>query len=82
MISRSVFGSTLEQLVEDSRAALTTARVVERLWAKDYRLWRPEPTEIVDRLGWLTVIGEMQDQAASLTSFAKSVRDRRIKDVV
>lgn len=82
MISRSVFGSTLEQLVEDSRAALTTARVVERLWAKDYRLWRPEPTEILDRLGWLTVIGEMQDQAASLTSFAKSVRDRRIKDVV
>jgi len=82
MISRSVFPSTLEQFVEDSRAALTTARVVERLWAKDYRLWRPEPTEIVDRLGWLTVIGEMQDQAASLTSFAKSVRDRRIKQVV
>lgn len=82
MISRSVFASTLEQFVEDSRAALTTARVVERLWAKDYRLWRPDPTEIVDRLGWLTVIDDMQDQAASLTSFAKSVRDRRIKDVV
>ncbi|HZH50203.1 MAG TPA: glucose-6-phosphate isomerase, partial [Nitrospira sp.] len=76
------FALPLQQRVEASRAALTTSRVVERLWAKDYRLWRPEPTEIIDRLGWLTVIGEMQEQAASLTSFAKSVRERSIKDVV
>jgi len=82
MNSPSAFALPLQQRVEASRAALTTSRVVERLWAKDYRLWRPEPTEITDRLGWLTVIGEMQEQAASLTSFAKSVRERSIKDVV
>ncbi len=82
MNSPSVFALPLQQRVEASRAALTTSRVVERLWAKDYRLWRPEPTEITDRLGWLTVFGEMQEQAASLTSFAKSVRERSIKDVV
>lgn len=82
MNSPSVFALPLQQRVEASRAALSTSRVVERLWAKDYRLWRPEPTEITDRLGWLTVIGEMQEQAASLTSFAKSVRERSMKDVV
>lgn len=82
MNSPSTFTLPLQQHVEASRAALTTARVVERLWAKDYRLWRPEPTEITDRLGWLTVIGEMQEQAVSLTSFAKSVRERSMKDVV
>lgn len=82
MNSRSAFTSPLQQLVEASRATLTTSRAVERLWAKDHRLWRPDPTEIADRLGWLTVIGEMQEQAASLTSFAKSVRDRNMKDVV
>jgi len=82
MNSPSAFALPLQQRVEASRAALTTSRVVERLWAKDYRLWRPEPIEITDRLGWLTVIGEMQEQAASLTSFAKSVRERSIKDVV
>jgi glucose-6-phosphate isomerase len=82
MNSPSTFALPLQQRVEASRAALTTARVVERLWAKDYRLWRPEPTEITDRLGWLTVIGEMQEQAVSLTSFAKSVRERSMKDVV
>ncbi|HSC56971.1 MAG TPA: glucose-6-phosphate isomerase, partial [Nitrospira sp.] len=82
MNSPSAFALPLQQRVEASRAALSTSRVVERLWAKDYRLWRPEPTEITDRLGWLTVIGEMQEQAASLTSFAKSVRERSMKDVV
>jgi len=82
MNSPSAFALPFQQRVEASRAALTTSRVVERLWAKDYRLWRPEPTEITDRLGWLTVIGEMQEQAESLTSFAKSVRERSIKDVV
>ncbi|HEV2172441.1 MAG TPA: glucose-6-phosphate isomerase [Nitrospira sp.] len=82
MNSPSTFALPLQQRVEASRAALTTSRVVERLWAKDYRLWRPEPTEITDRLGWLTVIGEMQEQAASLTSFAKSIRERSMKDVV
>ena len=82
MNSRSVFASPLQQLVDASRAALTTSGVVGRLWARDYRLWRPEPTEITDRLGWLTVIGEMQKQAGSLTSFARSLRERNIKDVV
>jgi len=28
-------------------------RVVERIWAKDHTVWKPEPTEIANRLGWL-----------------------------
>ena len=27
--------------------------VIERIWAKDYTLWKPAPDEITDRLGWL-----------------------------
>src|SRR5512146_514330 len=78
----SSFTPPLHQLVESARGALVASRAVERLWAKDHRLWKPEPTEIVNRLGWLTVSEEMQEQAGLLISFAKSVRDRGIRDVV
>jgi glucose-6-phosphate isomerase len=30
------------------------ARAAQRIWARDHTLWRPEPREIADRLGWLT----------------------------
>jgi Glucosamine-6-phosphate isomerases/6-phosphogluconolactonase len=49
----------LDQRIADSVC------VVERLWQRDHQLWKTDPTEIANRLGWLTVIGEMQAQAAS-----------------
>ncbi len=82
MNSRPSFTPPFHQLVVSSRDSLVASRAVERLWAKDHGLWKPEPTEIVDRLGWLTMIDEMQEQAGLLMSFAKSIRDRGIRDVV
>ena len=75
------FPPHLRHVVDAARSALTGSRAVQRLWEKDYTLWKAEPTEIVDRLGWLTVIGEMQGQVSSLTSFSRSIRDRGIRAV-
>ena len=44
---------------EAALAALTERDAVARLWAADHTLWRDDPTEISDRLGWLTVVPEM-----------------------
>jgi glucose-6-phosphate isomerase/transaldolase/glucose-6-phosphate isomerase len=82
MSSYSEFPAELRDVVDASRSAVTGSRVVQRLWDKDHTLWKTEPTEIADRLGWLTVIGEMQRHVSSLTSFSRSIRDRRIRDVV
>ena len=49
---------SFQSIVKPAFEALRQARVVDRLWAKDHRLWKPDPKEIADRLGWLTV----QDQ--------------------
>ncbi len=35
-------------------------RVVERIRLKDHTLWKPEPKEIADRLGWLDSPLEMR----------------------
>ena len=61
---------------------LRRGNVVERIWANDHTVWRDDPTEIADRLGWLTVPREMAGQVPNLVTFAKEVRDANVKHVV
>ena len=42
----------------------TTA--VQRLFAFDHTLWRDDPTEISDRLGWIPVVSEVWRDLAAL----------------
>ncbi|MBI3603743.1 MAG: glucose-6-phosphate isomerase, partial [Nitrospirae bacterium] len=75
----------LGPLQADVNAALiemAAARVVSRLWAKDYTLWKPTPTEITNRLGWLMVAEQMREQVGPLKAFAQSVRDDGYSHVV
>ncbi len=53
------------------------------LWAKDFRLWSPQPVpEIANRMGWLTLPEAMQAQAGDISSFADLVRDEGFRHVV
>ena len=73
---------TLLQDVETSLADLQQRDVVGRLWRKDHTVWKPDPAEITNRLGWLTVIDLMCDQVPILQAFAQEVRDAGINRVV
>ncbi len=55
---------------------------VKRVWAKDHTLWKPDPTEITDRLGWLTVTGAMRGQLARLEGLAEEIRGAGYRHVV
>lgn len=61
---------------------LASTRAVERLWTRDHTLWKPNPTEIDNRLGWLTVLDHMQDGLSDLRGFAQAAREARTTDVV
>ena len=76
------FPSELQSLTAAGIARLDASHAIERLWAKDYRLWKQDPIDIVNRLGWLTVIESMKDRAQELRTFAKSAKKRGIRDVV
>jgi glucose-6-phosphate isomerase len=80
-IDRS-FPPELQSLVAAGQARLDASHAVERLWAQDYRLWKPDPTDIANRLGWLTVIEYMKGRAEELRTFAASAKKRGIRDVV
>ncbi len=56
--------------------------IVTRIWRKDYSAWKPEPTEISNRLGWLTVTETMHEKVPELQSFASEVRNAGFKHVV
>lgn len=72
------FAPTINSALE----SLTRNRVVDRLWDKDHRLWRDDPTEISNRLGWLTVQGQMRQQLLQLQHCVSVAREMKVKDVV
>jgi transaldolase/glucose-6-phosphate isomerase len=61
--------------VKSRIAELTQANLVKRIWRKDYTVWKPEPSEITNRLGWLTVTETMHEQVPVLQAFAQEVKD-------
>ncbi len=68
--------------VESALSELKRLDVVPRIWAGDHTVWKPEPAEISDRLGWLTVTKAMREQAPQLQSFARDVADAGFQQVV
>ena len=68
--------------VKATIVGLGDAGIVRRIWQKDHTVWKPEPTEITNRLGWLDVTDLMEEQTSMLQSFTRDVRDAGFRHVV
>jgi glucose-6-phosphate isomerase len=68
--------------VEAAMADMKRRDVVRRLWRKDHHVWDPDPTEIANRLGWLTVTELMREKVPSLESFAIEVREAGFRHII
>ena len=62
------------QLVAHAAAKLDSQRVPARLRAHDHTLWSEDPSEISDRLAWLTLPTDMRSELPGLYEFANSIR--------
>ena len=71
-----------DQAVASALAGLEQRRVISRIWSGDHTVWKPDPTEIADRLEWLTVTDTMREQAPMLQAFANEIRDEGFKHCV
>ena len=71
---QSAANSALHKLREDN--------IISRIRAKDYTVWKPEPDEITNRLGWLDApaetLAKINDIRAAIEPFTKD----SISDVV
>ncbi len=75
------FGDHLQR-VKNILADFERKDVVNRIWHKDYTIWKPDPTEIRDRLGWLQITDKMVEQIPSLEAFAQEVHEAGFHHVV
>lgn len=57
-----------------ARKALSAGRVLERIRRKDHTLWKTEPKEIANRLGWLDSPRAMQGRLSEIASVVEGVR--------
>ena len=62
------------QLAAHAADSLDSDRVSARIRAHDHTLWREDPTEISDRLAWLTLPTDMRSKLPGLQEFADTIR--------
>ena len=60
----------LQEPVSQRLERMDRDRIVERIWRRDHTVWKDDPTEITDRLGWLTVCDLMHERIGELEAFA------------
>lgn len=65
------YSDTLERGLE----AIQEQDIFKRLWIHDHTVWKSEPDEIVNRLGWLQAPTEMKEVVPELTKFTDDIRE-------
>lgn len=61
-------------IVDKLRDELREKKIIGRLWEHDHTIWRPEPTEITNRLGWLHSPETMKPAIHEIKSFIEQVK--------
>jgi transaldolase/glucose-6-phosphate isomerase len=64
-----------QKRVDDALAEMAEKRVLPRIWSHDYTVWKDEPTDITNRLGWLHTADVMCENLGCLYGLADAVRD-------
>jgi glucose-6-phosphate isomerase len=54
---------------------MAAAGLPRRIWQHDYTLWKPEPTEITDRLGWLHTADVIEHDLERLDRLTRAARE-------
>ena len=67
---------------EAALADLHQRGVVARIWQRNHTVWKPDPAEITNRLGWLTVTDLMCEQVPVVYAFVEEVRNEDFRHMV
>ena len=63
--------STMLPAVTERLRQMDEDKVIPRIWRKDHTVWKDDPAEITNRLGWLSVMDLMHERIGELEAFAK-----------
>ena len=71
-MSADLFG--YKGLVDSALSEMEEDQIMSRIWSIDHTVWKPEPEEITNRLGWLHITEKMLEDLPRLQSFVENVR--------
>ncbi len=63
-----------QKAVDEALKEMSDDRVMNRIWAHDYTLWKPDPTEISNRLGWLRIAEVTKEAIPVLNDLVASLQ--------
>jgi len=63
-----------EDVVNKAISKIESENIIERIWRKDHTVWRDDPTEISNRLGWLDCVDVTSRSFKEINSFVDEVR--------
>jgi transaldolase/glucose-6-phosphate isomerase len=79
---RSANMGTYRSAVDAALDEMVAERIITRIWAHDHTVWKPEPAEITNRLGWLHIAETMQAQLYRLQDLVDAVHAADYRDVL
>jgi len=63
-----------EPVVDEALARMARDKVMSRIWSRDHTVWKPNPDEIANRLGWLDIADTMLDHVDRIPALADAAR--------
>lgn len=54
---------------------LQQENIIPRIWEHDHTVWKPDPTEITNRLGWLDIAEKLTQETARMQSTLDDLKD-------
>ncbi len=63
-----------QPVVDDALDEMKESRIMARIWAHDHTVWKPQPTEITNRLGWLHTAEVMLENVPRLEGLVEAAR--------
>jgi glucose-6-phosphate isomerase len=71
-----------QSAVEKTLNKISRDRIISRIWQKDYTVWRKDPSEISNRLGWLDCLDVTKKSFDKIHSFVNDIRNEGFKDAL
>ena len=68
------FSKKFNNEIEKIKQLLVDENIIERIWKKDFTVWKNDPDEISNRLGWLDAPTNMIQNIDKLNKFVQDIR--------
>ena len=63
-----------EPFVKEKLEELKEKKIVSRIWNRDHTVWRDDPTEISNRLGWLDCADVARTKFDAIDEFVNQIK--------